>query len=92
MILGPAVRFGEQVDDRRLARFAFAVRKYAKRQQHQQQGEIDPQREREPRRAPLERRTVVRGGEPVGRQGRLRIRQSGVARTTRIDGPRLNGE
>ena len=74
-----AVALRNQVDDRRIARLAFGHRDDAEREQHQQQPEIDRQRQGEARDAPLERRTVVRGREAIGGQWKIRqaSRESG---------------
>ena len=63
-----AVRFGEQVDDRRPRRFLQHRRDNPQGEQHKQQQQIDAERKREAGRSAAERRTVVWGREPVGGQ------------------------
>jgi hypothetical protein len=54
-----AVRFGQEVDDQRPRRLLGDRRQLAEGEQHQEQQEIDAERQREPRRAPPERRPII---------------------------------
>jgi hypothetical protein len=56
-----AVIFRDQVNDGCIARLTQRHRDDAKGEQHQQQPEIDAQRQGEPRDASLERLAIVRG-------------------------------
>ena len=85
------MRFGDEIDDERSARLALGQRDDPEREQHKQEQEIDPDREREARRTPVQRRPVVRGGEPVGGQDGAGLGFC-VAFGTLLAGAKLNRE
>ena len=66
-----AVRLGQEVHDERLRNLLRFRREPAEPEKEEDEAEVDAKRQREAGEAALERRALVRRGEPVGGQRRF---------------------